>query len=75
LNAKDATIMVIRPMNVDCQSIPWKKVYPTLRKIIKNIWRKSEVQNKKDDEDMASEIDEVEKRIMIGKTSNKEYKN
>jgi hypothetical protein len=22
LNAKDATIMVIRPMNVDCQSIP-----------------------------------------------------
>jgi hypothetical protein len=42
----------------------------------KNIWkRKSEVQRKKYDEYIAPEIDEVNSRRMVGKTSNKEYKN
>jgi hypothetical protein len=42
----------------------------------KKIWkRKSEVQSKKDDEYIAPEIDEVNSRRMVGKTSNKEYKN
>jgi hypothetical protein len=42
----------------------------------KKIWkRKSEVPSKKDDEYTTSEIDEVNSRRMVGKTSNKEYKN
>jgi hypothetical protein len=42
----------------------------------KNIWkRKSKVQRKKDDEYIAPEIDEVNNRRMVGKASNKEYKN
>jgi hypothetical protein len=42
----------------------------------KKIWkRKSEVQSKKDDEYIAPEIDEVNNRRMVGKYSNKEYKN
>ena len=40
------------------------------------IWKwKFEVQSKKDDEYIAPEIDEVNNRIMVGKASNKEYKN
>jgi hypothetical protein len=40
------------------------------------IWKiKSELQSKKDDEYIAPEIDEVNNRRMVGKASNKEYKN
>ena len=42
----------------------------------KKTWkRKSEVPNKKDDENIAPEIDEVNNRRLVGKTSNKEYNN
>jgi hypothetical protein len=42
----------------------------------KKTWkRKSEVSNKKDDENIAPEIDEVNNRRLVGKTSNKEYNN
>jgi hypothetical protein len=42
----------------------------------KKIWkRKSKVQSKKDDEYIAPEIDEVNNRRIVGKASNKEYKN
>jgi hypothetical protein len=42
----------------------------------KKIWkRKIKVQRKKDDEYIAPEIDEVNNRGMVGKTSNKEYNN
>jgi hypothetical protein len=42
----------------------------------KRIWkRKYEVQSKKDDEYIAPEIDGVNSRRMVGKNSNKEYKN
>ena len=42
----------------------------------KNIWKINfEVQNKENDEYIALEIDEVNNRRMVGKASNKEYKN
>jgi hypothetical protein len=42
----------------------------------KKTWKiKYEVPNKKDDENIAPEIDEVNNRILVGKTSNKEYNN
>ena len=42
----------------------------------KKTWkRKSEVPNKKDDGNIAPEIDEVNNRILVGKNSNKEYNN
>jgi hypothetical protein len=42
----------------------------------KKIWkRKSEVPSKKDNEYIAPEIDEVNNRRLVGKTSNKEYNN
>ena len=42
----------------------------------KKTWKiKSEVSNKKDDENITPEIDEVNNRIFVGKTSNKEYNN
>jgi hypothetical protein len=42
----------------------------------KKTWkRKYEVSNKKDDENIAPEIDEVNNRRLVGKTSNKEYNN
>jgi hypothetical protein len=42
----------------------------------KKTWkRKFEVPNKKDDENISLEIDEVNNRILVGKTSNKEYNN
>jgi plasmid replication initiation protein len=42
----------------------------------KKTWkRKSEVPNKKDDETIAPEIDELNNRRLVGKTSNKEYNN
>jgi hypothetical protein len=42
----------------------------------KKTWkRKSEVPNKKDDENIAPEIDEVNNKRLVGKTSNKEYNN
>jgi hypothetical protein len=42
----------------------------------KKTWkRKSEVPNKKDDEKIAPEINEVNNRRLVGKNSNKEYNN
>jgi hypothetical protein len=42
----------------------------------KKTWKiKSEVSNKKDDENIAPKIDEVNNRILVGKTYNKEYNN
>jgi hypothetical protein len=42
----------------------------------KKTWRrKSEVQSKKDDEDIAPEIDEVDNRRMMGEVPNKECEN
>jgi hypothetical protein len=42
----------------------------------KKVWRrKSEVQNKEDEENIAPEIDEVENRRMMGEVSNKECEN
>jgi hypothetical protein len=42
----------------------------------KKTWKiKSEVPNKKYDENIAPEIDEVNNRILVGKTSNNEYSN
>jgi hypothetical protein len=72
LNPKNETTMAIKPDNVDCQCNIGR--YETLiNKINKKIWkRKYELQSKKKD---APKVDEVNSIIMVGKDTNKKYKN